>query len=204
MNKSVNADTDIQLVERAQCGDQKAFELLVMKYQRKVERLVARMVKDHNLIPDIVQESFIRAYRALPKFRGDAQFYTWLYRIAVNTTKKTLLDIKKRPEIADSSFSADQDGETNTITETLISTTTPDATLAAKEIVQTVERAVEALPEELKQAILLREIDGLSYEEIAQAMNCPIGTVRSRIFRARDVIAAKLRPQLGTNQGQRW
>lgn len=204
MNKSVNADTDIQLVERAQCGDQKAFELLVMKYQRKVERLVARMVKDHNLIPDIVQESFIRAYRALPKFRGDAQFYTWLYRIAVNTTKKTLLDIKKRPEIADSSYSADQDGETNTITETLISATTPDATLAAKEIVQTVERAVEALPEELKQAILLREIDGLSYEEIAQAMNCPIGTVRSRIFRARDVIAAKLRPQLGTNQGQRW
>lgn len=204
MNKSVNADTDIQLVERAQRGDQKAFELLVIKYQRKLERLVSRMVKDHNLVPDIVQESLIKAYRALPGFRGDAQFYTWLYRIAVNTAKKTLLDIKKRPELAYSSYTSDQDGETNAKNETLIDMTTPDATLAAKEIVQTVEKAVEALPQELKQAILLREVDGLSYEEIAQAMDCPVGTVRSRIFRARDVIAAKLRPQLGTNQGQRW
>lgn len=192
MSESKVVESDIQLVERAQQGDQKAFEVLVVKYQRKIERLVARIVRDVDIIPDIVQETFIRAYRALPNFRGESQFYTWLYRIAVNTAKKTLLEIKKRPEITESQYINPNDDETYSAEDALIDMATPEAVLEAKEIVETVNEAIETLPEELKQAILLREIEGLSYEEIAQVMDCPVGTVRSRIFRARDAIAVKL------------
>ena len=197
-------NTDNQLVERVKRGDQKAFELLVLKYQRKIERLVARIVRDTDQIPDIVQETFIRAYRALPDFRGEAQFYTWLYRIAVNTAKKALLELKKQPLTSSAYFSQAEENETSSIEEGLIDTDTPDAALAAKQIGETVNRAVEALPEELQQAITFREIDGLSYEEIAELMDCPIGTVRSRIFRAREAIAKKLRPQLGNIGEKRW
>lgn len=197
-------NTDNQLVERVKRGDQKAFELLVLKYQRKIERLVARIVRDTDQIPDIVQETFIRAYRALPDFRGEAQFYTWLYRIAVNTAKKALLELKKQPLTSSAYFSQAEENETSSIEEGLIDTDTPDAALAAKQIGETVNRAVDALPEELQQAITFREIDGLSYEEIAELMDCPIGTVRSRIFRAREAIAKKLRPQLGNIGEKRW
>lgn len=193
MTKDRDMDTDIQLVGRVQQGDQKAFELLVIKYQRKIERLVARIVRDTNMIPDIVQETFIRAYRALPDFRGEAQFYTWLYRIAVNTAKKSLLEIKNRPEILESQYVDPEREETYGVQDHLIDVSTPEAMLSAKEIVDTVHQAIEALPEELKQAILLREIEGLSYEEIAQVMDCPVGTVRSRIFRAREAVAIKLK-----------
>lgn len=197
-------DADAQLIERVKRGDQKAFELLVLKYQRKIERLVARIVRDRNQIPDIVQETFIRAYRALPNFRGEAQFYTWLYRIAVNTAKKALLELNRQPIAAEILHTGSEENETYSSENALIDTATPDAALAAKEIAQTVNNAVEALPEELRQAITLREIEGLSYEEIAEVMGCPIGTVRSRIFRAREAIAQKLRPQLGTRGDQRW
>lgn len=196
-------DADRLLVERVKRGDQKAFELLMLKYQRKIERLVARMVRDTNQIPDIVQETFIRAYRALPNFRGESQFYTWLYRIAVNTAKKALLELKRQP--LPYTFSGEsEDNETYMLENGLTDTATPEAALEAKEIGETVNHAIAALPEDLRQAIILREIDGLSYEEIAEAMDCPIGTVRSRIFRARETIAKKLRPQLGTNGEQRW
>ena len=188
-----DADSDALLVERVKRGDKRAFEMLVVKYQRRLERLVGRMVRDPHLVQDIVQESFIRAYRALPSFRGDSAFYTWLYRIAVNTAKKALVDLKRdeaeepsRPEI------------------TLTDAETPDAVLASKEIAAAVNAAVENLSDDLRQAITLREIEGLSYEEIAEVMNCPIGTVRSRIFRAREAIAARLRPLLDTREGQRW
>lgn len=197
-------DADAQLIERVKRGDQKAFELLVLKYQRKIDRLVARIVRDRNQIPDIVQETFIRAYRALPNFRGEAQFYTWLYRIAVNTAKKALLELNRQPIAAEILHTGSEENETYSSENALIDTATPDAALAAKEIAQTVNNAVEALPEELRQAITLREIEGLSYEEIAEVMGCPIGTVRSRIFRAREAIAQKLRPQLGTRGDQRW
>ena len=164
---------------------------------------MAHIVRDTSQIPDIVQETFIRAYRALPNFRGEAQFYTWLYRIAVNTAKKALLDLKRQP-ISSDAFGGGEENETYTPEDGLIDTATPDAALAAKQIGQTVNSAVEALPEELRQAITLREIEGLSYEEIAEVMDCPIGTVRSRIFRAREAIAQKLRPQLGIRGDRRW
>ncbi len=200
----MSGDADRELVERVQRGDQKAFELLVIKYQRKIERLIGRMVRDVDLVPDIAQETFIRAYRALPKFRGDAQFYTWLYRIAVNTAKKALLELKHNPTLSEAAFRTGEDDETSSVQDELIDTETPDASLAAKEIAETVNAAVDALPEELRQAITLREIEGLSYDEIAQLMDCPIGTVRSRIFRAREAIATRLRPLLGTRGDSRW
>lgn len=190
-------DSDNQLVERVKQGDQKAFELLMLKYERKVERLVSRMVRDTNQIPDIVQETFIRAYRALPNFRGEAQFYTWLYRIAVNTAKKALLDLKRQPTANEYYFTDDQqDSETFSVEEKLIDIATPETSYAAKQIADTVNKAIDGLPEELKQAITLREIDGMSYEEIAEVMDCPVGTVRSRIFRAREAIAKRLQPHL--------
>ena len=199
------AQADAELVARAQRGDQKAFEMLVVKYQRRVERLIARMVRDVDLIPDIAQESFIRAYRALPNFRGDSAFYTWLYRIAVNTAKKTLLNLKRDPTVSESALaSRDENDETSRVENELSDGETPDALLASKEIAQAVNSAIEALSEDLREAITLREIEGLSYEEIAEAMNCPIGTVRSRIFRAREAIALRLRPLLDTGQGVRW
>lgn len=197
-------DSDAPLVERAVAGDHKAFELLVIKYQRRIQRLIGRMVRDVDLVEDIAQETFIRAYRALAQFRGDAQFYTWLYRIAVNTAKKSLMDLKRNPTVSENSFKSDDDDETSPVENELTVSETPDAVLASKEIALIINSALEALPEELRQAITLREIEGLSYEEISEAMNCPIGTVRSRIFRAREAISQKVKPLLENQSGKRW
>ena len=198
-------DADAPLIERVKRGDTKAFEMLVVKYQRRIERLIGRMVRDVDLIPDIAQETFVRAYRAIPQFRGESAFYTWLYRIAVNTAKKTLVELKRDPLITESArASRDDDDETSRTENELSDGETPEAVLASKEIAATVNAAIEALSDDLRQAITLREIEGLSYEEIAVVMNCPIGTVRSRIFRAREAIAAELRPQLGTDENRRW
>ena len=182
-----------------------AFELLVIKYQRRVERLIGRMVRDVDLVEDIAQETFIRAYRALHQFRGDAQFYTWLYRIAVNTAKKFLLELKRDPTVTQAPcnpvmmtmklFTPDMNQPPDE---------TPESVLAAKEIAQAVNAALEALPDDLKQALTLREMDGMSYEDIAEMMNCPMGTVRSRIFRAREAVSAKVRPMLEKQTGKRW
>jgi RNA polymerase sigma-70 factor (ECF subfamily) len=199
------ADADALLVERAKRGEVAAFEMLVVKYQRRIERLVSRMVRDVDLVPDIAQETFIRAYRALPQFRGESAFYTWLYRIAVNTAKKALVELKRDPLVLESNrASSDDSDETSRLENELTDGETPEAVLASKEIAATVNAAIDALSEDLRQAIVLREIEGLSYEEIADVMNCPIGTVRSRIFRAREAIATKLRPLLGTREGERW
>ena len=197
-------DSDAPLVERAVAGDHKAFELLVIKYQRRIQRLIGRIVRDVDLVEDIAQETFIRAYRALAQFRGDAQFYTWLYRIAVNTAKKSLMDLKRNPTVSENSFKSDDDDETSPVENELTTSETPDAVLASKEIAQIINSALEALPDELRQAITLREIEGLSYEEISEVMNCPIGTVRSRIFRAREAISQKVKPLLENQSGKRW
>ena len=199
-----NVDSDALLVERTVAGDQKAFELLVIKYQRRIQRLIGRMVRDVDLVEDIAQETFIRAYRALAQFRGEAQFYTWLYRIAVNTAKKALMDLKRNPTVSENAYKSDDDDETSPVENELTSSETPEAVLASKEIAEIINTAMEALPEELRQAITLREIEGLSYEEISEAMNCPIGTVRSRIFRAREAISAKVKPLLENQSGKRW
>ena len=198
------ADSDAILVERTVAGDQKAFELLVIKYQRRIQRLIGRMVRDVDLVEDIAQETFIRAYRALAQFRGEAQFYTWLYRIAVNTAKKALMDLKRNPTVSENAYKSADDDETSALENELTTSETPDAVLASKEIAEIINAAMEALPEELRQAITLREIEGLSYEEIAEAMICPIGTVRSRIFRAREAISAKVKPLLENQSGKRW
>jgi RNA polymerase sigma-70 factor (ECF subfamily) len=200
------SDTDALLVERVKLGDVRAFEMLVVKYQRRIERLIGRMVRDVDIVQDIAQETFIRAYRALPQFRGESAFYTWLYRIAVNTAKKALMDMKRDPLVTESALaSRDEEGdETSRVENELTDGETPEALLASKEIGQAVNAAIEALSEDLRQAITLREIEGLSYEEIAEVMNCPIGTVRSRIFRAREAIAERLRPLLDTRDGARW
>jgi RNA polymerase sigma-70 factor (ECF subfamily) len=201
-----DADADSLLVERVKQGDQRAFEMLVVKYQRRIERLIGRMVRDVDLVQDIAQESFIRAYRALPQFRGDSAFYTWLYRIAVNTAKKALMDMKRDPVVPESALRGkDEDGEEPARADADLSDgETPDALLASKEIAAAVNAAIEDLSEDLRQAITLREIEGLAYEEIAEVMNCPIGTVRSRIFRAREAIAARLKPLLDVREGERW
>ena len=199
-----SGDSDALLVERAVAGDQKAFELLVIKYERRIQRLIGRMVRDVDLVEDIAQETFIRAYRALAQFRGDAQFYTWLYRIAVNTAKKFLMDLKRNPTVSENSFKTADDDETSPVENELTSPETPEAVLASKEIAEMVNAAMDALPEELRQAITLREIEGLTYEEIADAMSCPIGTVRSRIFRAREAISSKIKPMLENQSGKRW
>ena len=193
------------LVERTVAGDQKAYGLLVVKYQRRIERLIGRMVRDTDLVEDIAQETFIRAYRALAQFRGEAQFYTWLYRIAVNTAKKALGDLKRDPLVSESALrGGDEEDETSAVENELTTAETPETVLAAKEIAAAVNSAMEALPEELRQAVTLREIEGLSYEEIAEVMNCPIGTVRSRIFRAREAISVKIKPLLENQSGKRW
>ena len=198
-------DADAPLIERVKAGDVKAFEMLVVKYQRRIERLIGRMVRDVDLVPDIAQETFIRAYRAIPKFRGDSAFYTWLYRIAVNTAKKALMELKRDPLVSESARAAREDeDETSRVENELSDGETPEAILASKQIAAAVNFAIEALSDDLRQAITLREIEGLSYEEIAEAMNCPIGTVRSRIFRAREAIALRLRPLLDTRAGERW
>ena len=199
------SDSDAVLVERAAAGDHRAYELLVIKYQRRIERLIGRMVRDVDLVPDIAQETFIRAWRALHQFRGDAQFYTWLYRIAVNTAKKSLMELKRNPVVTETALhSADDDDETSRRENELTSESTPESELAAREIAAAVNAAMEALPEDLRTAVTLREIEGLSYEEIAEAMNCPIGTVRSRIFRAREAISARVKPLLSHQTGKRW
>jgi len=198
-------DADLLLVQRTVAGDKKAFELLVIKYQRRIERLIGRMVRDVDLVEDIAQETFIRAYRALHQFRGEAQFYTWLYRIAVNTAKKALVDMKRDPTVPEAALRANEDDdETYRPGNEPTTDETPDTVLAAKEIAAAVNAAMEALPAELRQAVTLREIEGLSYEEIAEVMNCPIGTVRSRIFRAREAISARVKPLLDNQSGKRW
>lgn len=201
-------DVDAELVCRAVAGEARAFELLVIKYQRRVERLIGRMVRDVDLVPDIAQETFIRAYRAMGNFRGESQFYTWLYRIAVNTAKKHLMDMKRNPLVTMSAMNSGDDDETSS-NDTELSwaasdSETPESVLASKEIAQAVNAVMEALPEELRQAITLREIEGMSYEDIAQALECPIGTVRSRIFRAREAISVRIKPMLDRQTGKRW
>lgn len=199
------SDADALLVERTKRGDVRAFEMLVVKYQRRIERLISRMVRDADLVSDIAQETFIRAYRAISQFRGESAFYTWLYRIAVNTAKKALVELKRDPLVFESSLALRSDGEEpSRVGSELSDGETPDAVLASKEIAAAVNAAIDALSEDLRQAIVLREIEGLSYDEIADAMNCPIGTVRSRIFRAREAIAERLRPLLGTSGSERW
>jgi len=193
---------DQLLVDRAQHGDKKAFELLVLKYQRKLMRLISRLIRDQAEAEDVVQEAFIKAYRALPQFRGDSAFYTWLYRIGINTAKNYLVTQGRR---APTSTEADvEEAETFDDGDQLRDINTPESMLATKQIAETVNLAMEVLPEELRIAITLREIEGLSYEDIAEAMHCPIGTVRSRIFRAREAIAEKLRPLLDTAGDKRW
>ncbi len=200
-----DTEPDALLVDRTKRGDVRAFEMLVVKYQRRIERLISRMVRDVDLVEDIAQETFIRAYRALPQFRGDSAFYTWLYRIAVNTAKKALLELKRDPLVMQGGLVSHDDGdETSRAESVLTDGETPESLLASKQIGATVNAAIDALSEDLRQAIVLREIEGLSYEEIAAVMSCPIGTVRSRIFRAREAIAERLRPLLGTRDGERW
>ncbi|MBL8337048.1 MAG: RNA polymerase sigma factor RpoE [Rhodoferax sp.] len=198
-------DSDLLLVERTLAGDQRAFELLVVKYQSRIQRLIGRMVRDVDLVEDIAQETFIRAYRALHQFRGDAQFYTWLYRIAVNTAKKSLMELKHAPTVLEGGFpGSDDEDETSQPRNEPMMDETPESVLAAKEIAGVVNAAMEALPEDLRQAVTLREIEGLTYDEIAVIMNCPIGTVRSRIFRAREAISSRIRPMLENQTGKRW
>jgi RNA polymerase sigma-70 factor (ECF subfamily) len=195
-------EVDQQLVERAQRGDKRAFELLVHKYQRKLERLLSRIIRNPSEIEDVAQEAFIKAYRALPNFRGDSAFYTWLYRIGINTAKNYLVAMGRRAPTSTEYDS--EEAETFDDADGLRDINTPENILMSKQVARTVNDAIDALPEELRTAITLREIDGLSYDEIAQIMDCPIGTVRSRIFRAREAVAEKLRPQLGTNSDKRW
>jgi RNA polymerase sigma-70 factor (ECF subfamily) len=199
-------DVDAPLVERVQRGDQRAFEMLVVKYRRRIERLIARMVRDVDLVEDIAQETFIRAYKALPQFRGDSAFYTWLYRIAVNTAKKSLMQLKRDPLVSESALAGreDEDDGPSRAENELTDGETPESVMASRQIASAVNEAIEALSEDLRQAITLREIEGLSYEDISELMNCPIGTVRSRIFRAREAIALKLKPLLDTRDGNRW
>lgn len=186
-------DTDQRLVERVQRGDKSAFDVLVLRYQHKIVKLVNRYVHDHAEALDVTQEAFIKAYRALPRFRGDSAFYTWLYRISINTAKNHLVSASRRP--TDSTIDL-QDPDEYEANARLRDLDTPEALLLSDEIRQTVERTLRELPDELRTAITLRELEGLSYEEIAQAMDCPVGTVRSRIFRAREAIDARLKPLL--------
>jgi len=195
-------EVDQQLVERAQRGDKQAFELLVSKYQRKLARLLSRFIRDATEVEDVTQEAFIKAYRALPTFRGDSAFYTWLYRIGINTAKNYLVALGRRaPTTTD--FDSDE-AENFEDGDQLRDLNTPENELMSRQVAETVNQTLEELPEELRTAITLREIEGLSYEDIASIMNCPIGTVRSRIFRAREAIADKLRPLLGTRKDRRW
>ncbi|HXS89597.1 MAG TPA: RNA polymerase sigma factor RpoE [Steroidobacteraceae bacterium] len=186
-------DSDQQLVERVQAGDKSAFDLLVRKYQHRVLKLVSRFVSDAAEAEDVAQEAFLKAYRALASFRGDSAFYTWLYRIAINTAKNALVSNRRRPVDFDLDL---QDPEQYDRHARLKEGDTPEGVLLTEEIRSVVEKAMEQLPEDLRTAIVLRELEGLSYEEIAEAMDCPVGTVRSRIFRAREAIDKKLKPLL--------
>lgn len=195
-------EVDQQLVERAQRGDKHAFELLVSKYQRKLARLLSRFIRDPAEVEDVAQEAFIKAYRALPSFRGDSAFYTWLYRIGINTAKNYLVAMGRRAPTT-TEFDSEE-AENFDDGDQLRDVNTPEAELMSKQIAATVNQTMEELPDELRTAITLREIEGMSYEDIATVMNCPIGTVRSRIFRARETIAARLRPLLDTAKDKRW
>ncbi len=191
------SELDQALVERVQKGDKRAFDLLVRKYQHKIISVVTRYVSDWSEAQDVAQEAFIRAYRALGAFRGDSAFYTWIYKIAITTAKNNLVSRRRRPPIGDIAI---EDAVLLDGASQLRERATPERELLRQEIEQTVFGTVEELPEELRTAITLREVDGLSYEEIAEAMNCPIGTVRSRIFRAREAIDEKLRPLLSETE----
>jgi RNA polymerase sigma-70 factor (ECF subfamily) len=195
-------DVDQALVERAQTGDKRAFELLVAKYQRKLARLIGRLIHDPHEVEDVTQEAFIKAYRALGNFRGDSAFYTWLYRIGINTAKNFLVSQGRRPMLK--LVREDEDGEPYDELEQIQDHDTPESRFATQQIAEAVNAGIEALPPELGTALRLREIDGLSYEEIAELMNCPVGTVRSRIFRAREAIAKCLRPHLEIHGDRRW
>ncbi|MDR2031720.1 MAG: RNA polymerase sigma factor RpoE [Azoarcus sp.] len=195
-------EIDQQLVERVQGGDKQAFGLLVSKYQRKLYRLLARLVRDPAEVEDLTQETFIKAYRALGAFRGESAFYTWLYRIGINTAKNHLAAQGRRVSALTGMDSSEMEGLEGG--ERLRDFDTPERQLMTRQIAQTVDEAMASLPDELREAITLRELEGLSYEDIATAMDCPIGTVRSRIFRAREAIAARLRPLLGTRADERW
>jgi len=195
-------EADQILVERVQQGDKQAFGLLVSKYQRKLVRLISRLIRDPAEAEDVAQEAFIKAYRALPNFRGESAFYTWLYRIGINAAKNYLAARGRRAPTVTEYDS--EEAETFDDGELLRDQNTPERILMSKQIGATVNAAMEALPEDLRNAIVLREIDGLSYEEIAQIMDCPIGTVRSRIFRAREAISAQLKPLLDTAKNKRW
>ena len=189
-------ELDLELVKRVQRGEKSAFDLLVLKYQHRIGAVIGRFVPDHAEAQDIAQESFMRAYRALQNFRGDAQFYTWLYRIAVNTAKNHLVAMKRRPPTSD----VEVDDAEHFTGARMQDNDTPEHELLREEIAREVSQTVAALPEELRQAITLREVEGLSYEEIAETMDCPIGTVRSRIFRAREAIDARLRPLMDSGR----
>lgn len=195
-------EVDQLLVERAQAGDQQAFEVLVQKYQRKLGRLLSRYIRDSAEVEDVAQEAFIKAFRALPSFRGESAFYTWLYRIGINTAKNYLVAQGRRAPTS-TGFDSEE-AETFDDGDQLRDINTPESLLHSKQIGETVNAAMEVLPDELRTAIVLREIEGLSYEEISRMMDCPIGTVRSRIFRAREAVAAKLRPLLDVSPDKRW
>jgi len=195
-------DVDRELVARAQKGDKRAFELLVEKYQRKLARLLSRFVRDPSEVEDVTQEAFIKAYRALPAFRGDSAFYTWLYRIGINTAKNYLMALGRRAPTSTDIEAEEAEGFEEA--DQLRDINTPESVLLSNEIAATVNATIDGLPEELRTAIQLREIEGMSYEDIARIMDCPIGTVRSRIFRAREAIAERLRPLLDTNKDKRW
>ncbi|RZU98182.1 RNA polymerase sigma factor RpoE [Spiribacter vilamensis] len=192
------ANADKELVERVQAGDKKAFDLLVLKYQHKLVKLISRYVHDHAEALDVSQEAFIKAYRALPRFRGDSSFYTWLYRIGINTAKNHLVSQGRRPP--DSDIDA-QDAERYDIESRLKDQESPEALAQRDQVQDTVMSAIGDLPDDLRTAITLREFEGLTYEEIAEAMDCPIGTVRSRIFRARESIDKRLRPLVSGTDG---
>jgi RNA polymerase sigma-70 factor, ECF subfamily len=195
-------EIDRQLVTRAQNGDKLAFGLLVEKYQRKLARLLSRFIRDQAEVEDVTQEAFIKAYRALPAFRGDSAFYTWLYRIGINTAKNYLMAMGRRAPTSTEIEAEEAEGFDEG--EQLRDINTPESVLLTNEIAKTVNATIEQLPEELRTAIQMREIEGMSYEDIAKAMDCPIGTVRSRIFRAREAIAEQLRPLLDTRKDKRW
>lgn len=195
-------EIDRELVARAQQGDKRAFELLVAKYQRKLARLLSRLIRDPAEVEDVAQEAFIKAYRALPSFRGDSAFYTWLYRIGVNTAKNYLMAMGRRAPTSTEVEAEEAEGYEEG--ELLRDINTPESVALSREIATTVNAAIDGLPEELRTAIQLRELEGMSYEEIARIMECPIGTVRSRIFRAREAISEKLKPLLDTARDKRW
>jgi RNA polymerase sigma-70 factor (ECF subfamily) len=186
-----DVDVDQQLVERVQKGDKRAFDLLVLKYQHKIFAVISRFIRDHAEVQDVAQDAFIKAYRALPNFRGESAFYTWMYRIAINTAKNYLVARNRRPPASDLDV---EDAEFYAGNDAIHEMNTPERNLLRDELHQVIDQAFKDLPDDLRMAVTLREIDGLSYEEIAEVMDCPIGTVRSRIFRAREAIDKKIQP----------